>query len=106
MTDPTSTRKHNHYYRACPYKVVDFYRVASMFEVNHPAAQHVMKKLFAVGKRGHKDVDRDIQDMIDTLVRWQEMRAEEAAVAPKAELILDLTPIVLRGHGGCGINKI
>lgn len=76
MTDPAK-RKHAHYYRPCPYDSIDFYRVADIFEVTHPAAQHVMKKCFAVGKRGHKDTDRDIQDMIDTLVRWQEMRAEE-----------------------------
>lgn len=70
--------KHSHYFKACPYRQLDVYRVIDIFEVNHPCAQHLVKKALVAGGRGHKDLDRDIQDMIDTLHRWQEMRMEEA----------------------------
>ena len=35
------------------------------------------KLLVAGGRGGGKDITRDIQEAIDTLKRWQEMRAEE-----------------------------
>lgn len=71
-------RQHSHYFKACKYRQIDVYRVIDIFQVTHPCAQHVLKKVLVPGSRGHKDLDRDIQDMIDTLLRWQEMRLEEA----------------------------
>lgn len=72
-----SPAKHSHYFRPCPYDSIDVYRVLSIFGVTDPCIQHAIKKLLVAGGRGHKDIDKDIQDSIDTLVRWQAMRAEE-----------------------------
>jgi hypothetical protein len=71
--------KHSHYFRPCPFDSIDVYRVLSIFGVTDPCLQHAVKKLLVAGGRGHKDISRDVQDAIDTLTRWQAMRAEEAA---------------------------
>lgn len=60
-------------------KTIDPYRLQELYKM-HPCAEHVVKKLLCAGERsGGKDLDRDIQDCLDTLTRWQEMRAEDAA---------------------------
>jgi hypothetical protein len=72
---------HNHYFKPCPFDHVDVYRVLSLFGVVDPCLQHATKKLLVAGGRGHKDISRDVQDVIDSLERWKAMRAEEAAAA-------------------------
>ena len=70
--------KHGHYFKRCPYAEVDVYRVLEMFSVADPCLQHAVKKLLVTGNRGgSKDAETDIQDAIDTLLRWQAMRAED-----------------------------
>jgi len=71
--------KHNHYHKPCPYKSIDIYRICQLFEVNDPsgAKQHAIKKILMAGKRGAKSEYSDIQEAIDTLNRWQDMRIEE-----------------------------
>ncbi len=75
MTD----RKHNHYFKdVTTLTHIDVYRVLGLFNVTDPCLQHAVKKLLVAGGRGGgKDITRDIQEAIDTLTRWQEMRAEE-----------------------------
>jgi len=58
---------------------VDVYRVLSMFDVADPCLQHAIKKLLAAGRRGHKNQDRDVDEAIQSLIRWQNMRIEDAA---------------------------
>ncbi|RQT19390.1 hypothetical protein DF044_01640 [Burkholderia contaminans] len=70
-------RKHAHYHKPCPYPSIDVYRVLELFNVVDPCIQHAVKKLLVAGGRGQKDITKDIQESIDTLTRWQEMRAEE-----------------------------
>lgn len=74
--------KHSHYFKPCPFDAVDVYRVLGLFSVTDPCLQHAIKKLLVAGGRGHKDAGKDIQESIDTLTRWQAMRAEEAASQP------------------------
>jgi hypothetical protein len=79
-------RKHPHYFKPCPFDDVDIYRVLSMFGVTDPCLQHAIKKLLVAGQRGAKadagwTVEKDVQEAIDTLLRFQEMRREEANVA-------------------------
>jgi hypothetical protein len=70
--------KHSHYFKATPFTHVDVYRVLLLFEVDDPCIQHAVKKLLLPGERGGgKSVAQDIQEAIDTLTRWQEMRTEE-----------------------------
>lgn len=72
-------RKHSHYFKSTKgLDMIDVYRVLELFGVTDQALGHAIKKLLVAGGRGHKDIDRDIQEAIDTLHRWQEMRAEEA----------------------------
>ncbi|HDR9165930.1 TPA: hypothetical protein QDB28_006411 [Burkholderia vietnamiensis] len=71
-------RKHGHYFRPCPYEAIDVYRVLELFNVGDPCLQHAVKKLLVAGGRGAKDTGKDVQEAIDTLERWKEMRAEEA----------------------------
>jgi len=71
-------RKHGHYFKPVPFDHVDVYRVLLLFNVTDPCLQHAIKKLLVAGGRGAgKDITRDVAEAIDTMVRWQEMRAEE-----------------------------
>ena len=72
--------KHNHYFKDCPYEQVDVYRIIEIFGVTDPCIQHALKKLLCSGVRGHKDQEKDIQDVIDTLERWKQMRNEDAEI--------------------------
>lgn len=74
-----SVRKHNHYFKSVEGLAdVDVYRVLLLFNVTDPCIQHAVKKLLVAGGRGAgKDVSRDVQEAVDTLQRWQEMRREE-----------------------------
>jgi hypothetical protein len=73
------TTKHSHYHKPCPFPSIDVYRVLDLFGVTDPCIQHATKKLLVAGGRGHKDIGRDVQDVIDSLERWKAMRAEELA---------------------------
>jgi hypothetical protein len=79
-------RKHSHYYKACPFDEIDFYRIVLLFGITDPCVQHALKKLLVVGGRGSKDADQDVQDVIDTMERWKEMRAEEENARMFAEV--------------------
>lgn len=82
-TDPAvvaaPVRKHAHYFKLCPYAEVDVYRTLQLFDVTDQAIGHAIKKLLVAGGRGGgKDQSKDVQEAIDTLERWKEMRDEEA----------------------------
>ncbi len=102
-------RKHGHYYRdVSSLKTIDVYRVLELFGVTDQALGHAIKKLLVAGGRGHKDIDKDIQEAIDTLHRWQEMRAEDAAAMKDGTAKLDLAKVAdlartqIIGAGGVG----
>lgn len=75
----TVAEKHNHYYKdVSKLKFIDVYRVLGLFNVTDPCIQHAVKKLLVAGGRGAgKDIDKDIQEAIDSLVRYQEMGEED-----------------------------
>lgn len=75
-----SKRKHNHYFRVCRYRVLDFYRIADLFDVTDSTLQHILKKSLAAGKRGAKDLRRDLEDIRDTANRRLEMMDEDEAL--------------------------
>lgn len=74
------SRLHAHYFKPVEVLVdIDVYRVIKLWNVTDPCIQHALKKLLVAGGRGAgKDIDKDIQEVIDSLLRWQEMRAEDA----------------------------
>lgn len=72
-------RKFNHYFRDVRHlRGVDPYRVADLFNVTHPALQHALKKILCTGARGSKDAATDVQEAIDSLNRWLEMKDEDS----------------------------
>lgn len=72
--------KHSHYYKNVGHlTTIDIYRVLERFNVTDPTIQHAVKKLLVAGGRGAgKDQDQDVQEAIDSLTRFQEMRVENA----------------------------
>ena len=86
---------HDHYFKdGSSLQRVDVYRVLRLFEVTDPCIQHAVKKLLVAGGRGSKGVDKDIQEAIDSLVRWQVMREDDAVVnAPTHASSMPLAPV-------------
>ena len=73
--------KHSHYFKSVAgLSHVDVYRVLALFGVTDPCLQHAVKKLLVAGGRGGKDIGQDVQEAIDSLLRWQEMRREDEAM--------------------------
>lgn len=69
---------HSHYFKdVANLQSVDVYRVLELFDVTDPAIQHAVKKLLCAGGRGVKDKTKDVQEAIDSLKRWQDMRNED-----------------------------
>ena len=69
--------KHSHYKKDISHlKTLDIYRVTELFNP-HSCGAHIAKKALCSGKRGHKDLLTDIQDIIDTAERWKEMLIED-----------------------------
>lgn len=113
--------KHSHYKKpVAGLQFVDVYRVLALFGVTDPCLQHAVKKLLVAGGRGAKDISQDVQEAIDTLQRWQEMRAEDANTMPAdfgqqhtiepASLIDDESPrmqaIAQNGNDGAAYSEI
>lgn len=72
--------KHPHYHKDVRHlETIDVYRVLTLFNVTDPCIQHAVKKLLVAGGRGAgKDIAKDVQEAIDSLQRFQEMRLEES----------------------------
>lgn len=71
--------KHPHYHKdVSNLQTVDVYRVLALFNVTDPCIQHAVKKLLVAGGRGAgKDIIKDVQEAIDSLERFNEMRVED-----------------------------
>lgn len=78
--------KHPHYHKdVSNLQTVDVYRVLALFNVTDPCIQHAVKKLLVAGGRGAgKDIGKDVQEAIDSLERFKEMRVEETEPVPVA----------------------
>ena len=69
--------KYGHYFKDVSHlKKIDVYRVIDLWQITDPALQHALKKVLAAGKRGAKNQAQDVDEAIDSLVRWKEMQAE------------------------------
>lgn len=80
-TGPENARMPNNKYQReiKPGVFVDVYDVLNAWDVRNPALQHLIKKALAVGQRGHKDAAEDLQDIVDSSVRAQELGVIVAA---------------------------
>lgn len=73
-----NSEKHSHYFKDVSNLLeIDVYRVLKLFDVTDPCIQHAVKKLLCAGGRGVKDVDKDVHEAIDSLLRYEEMRKED-----------------------------
>lgn len=71
---------HSHYKKdVSNLEMIDVYRVLDLWQVNDHAIGHAIKKLLNAGQRGSKNMKQDIQEAIDSLNRWQDMRKEDEA---------------------------
>lgn len=77
MSAPIAARRHGHYFRKVPSKVIDVYRVLLAFGVDDAAVAHAIKKLLLAGKRGNKTRAQDLLEAMDSLSRSLEMDAED-----------------------------
>ena len=92
---------HNHYFKdVSKYSQLDVYRALDLFGVNHPCQQHLAKKALCAGNRGHKDLLRDIQNIIDTAERWKEMLIEDMSseILKEATASMSIQAKALRGE--------
>lgn len=64
---------------------LDPYRVCELFQISSPAIQQAVKKLLRCGHK-HKDADKDVEQAITSLERYQEMRREDAALKDQPPL--------------------
>ena len=80
LIDDEPKEKHSHYKKDISHlNILDVYRVLELFDVYNPCLQHAIKKLLCAGQRGAKDTEKDIQEAIDTLIRYKQMREEDNA---------------------------
>ena len=69
-------RKHRHYFKdVSNIAEIDVYAVLKLFEVTDPCLQHIVKKALCAGKRGHKDMMEDLQNIADTAIRAVELNS-------------------------------
>ena len=54
---------------------VDVYDVLFAWKVSNPALQHLIKKALQPGERGHKDLETDLQDIIDSAIRAKDLES-------------------------------
>jgi transcription termination factor NusB len=57
---------------------IDPYRIFDLYGISNGAQQHAIKKLLRAGE-SVKDLERDIDETIDSLRRWKDMLAEDKA---------------------------
>lgn len=65
--------KYDKYNRPCKGVTIDVYDVLVAFNVTNPALQHLIKKALAVGERGHKDKNEDLNDILASAKRAIEL---------------------------------
>ena len=69
-------RKHHHYFKdVSNIDEIDVYTVLKLFDVTDPCLQHIVKKALCAGKRGHKDMMEDLQNIVDTAIRAVELNS-------------------------------
>lgn len=68
-----STQRTHYHVEIAPGVWVDVYDVLMAWGVTNPAYQHLIKKAFKPGNRGHKDLMTDAQDIIDSSIRGKQL---------------------------------
>lgn len=63
----------NKYNRQCKGITIDVYDVLKTFEVTDPALQHLIKKALCAGLRGHKTMQQDLEEVLESAKRAVEL---------------------------------
>lgn len=63
----------NKYSRVCKGVTIDVYDVLKAFEVTDPALQHLVKKALCAGLRGHKTMQQDLEEVLESAKRAVEL---------------------------------
>ena len=72
----SAPKKHRHYFKdVSKIAEIDVYAVLKLFDVTDPCLQHIVKKALCAGKRGHKDMMEDLQNIADTAIRAVELNS-------------------------------
>ena len=58
---------------------LDPFRIAQIYKISCFALQTILKKCLCTGKRGHKDANQDLDDIINAARRKKEMLMEDKA---------------------------
>ena len=84
-------QKHSHYFKNVEVLAhIDVYRVLKLYNVTDPCLQHAVKKLLVAGGRGAgKDISQDVREAIETLERWEAMRAEDMPMPTSCNDVTD-----------------
>lgn len=74
-TTPANQPLYPHYFREVPLNTthVDVYWVLKVWEVTDPCIQHAVKKLLAAGRRGAKNVEKDLTEAFEAVKRAIEL---------------------------------
>src|SRR5690554_6402056 len=90
MEEKQSRQKYSAYFKDVRHlDYIDVYRTVSLFdcEKHGHAISHAAKKLLLTGVRtGGKNAEQEVQEAIDTLTRWLEMKREDASALRAGEL--------------------
>lgn len=73
---PVKQRSNKYLREIKPDVYVDVYDVIHAWGVSNPALQHLIKKALQAGNRGHKDLETDMQDIIDSAIRAKELEVK------------------------------
>lgn len=76
--DPELVKEYKHYKYSYKGVKLDPYRILTVYNVTCPAMQHAIKKLLRAGN-SIKDLEQDVQEVIDTLKRKLEMLKEDTS---------------------------
>lgn len=59
---------------------LDVYDILTAYKISNPAIQHAVKKLLKPGQRGYKDIQQDLDEAIDSILRAKELEAPPAVI--------------------------
>lgn len=78
MSDDTRANYPHYHKDVAHLQYIDVYRVLALFNVTNPAIAHAVKKLLVPGRRGAKDVQKDLREAVVSINRALQMMAEDA----------------------------
>lgn len=57
--------------------VIDVYRVLDAYQTNNPILDHITKKALCAGKRGHKDMMQDLQNIKESIIEAMALESQK-----------------------------